>query len=183
MKLMTIARWTAVAVGCILCVSCATTRSRTDSFFFSNPLLFQKPMYALLQRVQVVSDGLPLSGDYAIIDQSIGAIASRYGFVLSTMRSGQHYDVRFTIHEHSFTANLTTRYSVLAVLNVVSAAAPHATEARVVYTATSPVSIKSLYYLYGIGVDMFSHLRAGATEMIARQRRDKKNAPLAASGS
>jgi hypothetical protein len=177
-----VAKWIVRLCGavliCLAAASCATTRERTESFLFTDPARFQKPVDAWLQSIEVVSGGLPMTSDYAIIEDSLIAMASRYGFRLSVERTDQPYTVSLVVHEHSFTANLSMQYSAMAVLNVTEGAS--AKDARVVYSAVSKDSIASLYYLNEIGEKLFAGLHSKVDELLAERAKEEKAAAEAA---
>jgi hypothetical protein len=155
---------TSCVMACALMLSCATTRQKIDAYIFTDPVPLAQPIAAWLRTIEIVSNGLPLSEEYSLVRETLSAIASRHGLILSATRGDQTYIVDLVIHERSFTVDLATSYSVMAVLSVDSSAVSSARQARVVYSAATPESIVSLYQVTEICEEMFASLRKAVTE-------------------
>jgi len=165
-------RFPALATLVLTTLSCVTTQVMTEPFIFGDARRLAFPIEARLRAVELISNDLPLAGDYPLVVDSLSAAAARHGFLLSPLDRGQPYLMELAIHEHSYAADLVTRTSVMAVLKVMpSPSAPASVaEARVVYSAVGNESIVSLSYVYRIGVAMFASLRKEVAERGAQER-------------
>jgi hypothetical protein len=153
-----------LAIVLITISSCATVQEKTESYLFADPAQLAPPIDAWLRTVEVVSNSLPLSEDYALIGDSLVATASKYGFQLSLTHGSQPYVVDLVMHERSSVVDLSTRNSIMAILNVSTTSEPAVGVARVVYSAVMPDSIVSLYQVTEIGEKVFASLRASVDE-------------------
>lgn len=132
-----------LVAGIVLALmSCLSTREKMDAYVFEAPAVLTS---AWLRNVEIVADSLPLSEEYSLVSESLVAMASRQGLKLSTTCEDQPYVVDLVIHERSFAMDLSTSYSVMAMLNVASSADANKRVACVVYSATTPESILSLF--------------------------------------
>ncbi len=141
-------------------ISCATVREKTESYILADEPPLTRPMDAWLRTLEIVSDNLPLSEDYALIRDSLAAIASRHGFLLSSMQASQPYVFDLVVHERSYAVDLESKSSVMAVLNVTSSSDGIHPKARVVYSAVTGDSIVSLYQVGEVAEKIFSSLAA-----------------------
>jgi len=141
---------------CLLLAACATLRQKTESFILSEPPRISLPVDACLAGIDIASDNLPLTEDYGLITDALVATASRHGFRLSPTAAGQPYVMRLSVHEHSSSEDLDTRYAVMAVLDIAAAAAEAAPLARVVHVAVMRESAVSLYRVARIGELLFA---------------------------
>jgi hypothetical protein len=164
----------------IMLLSCATTQEKTESFLFAEPSQLSAPIDAWLRTVEIVSNNLPLSEDYALISDSLIATASKHGFQLSLTRGTQPYVVDLVMHEHSSVVDLATRNSVMAVLNVSQLEGSPAAVARVVHSVVMPDSIVSLYQVAEIGEKVFATLRASVEDRLQKARDAAKAKPAVA---
>jgi hypothetical protein len=162
-------------------LSCATVQEKTESYLFAEPELLAPPIDAWLRTVEVVSNSLPMSEDYALIGDSFIAIASKHGFQLSLTRAHQPYAVDLVLHERSSVIDLSTRNSVMAVMNVSTSSESPAGVARVVHSAVSSDSIVSLYLVIEVGEKVFGSLRAAVDERIQKAKDAAKAKPVVAS--
>jgi hypothetical protein len=159
------------AATVIMTVSCATVQEKTESYLFDeHPGLLAAPLEAWLRTVEIVSNSIPLSEEYALIGDSLVATASKYGFVLSLTRGGQPYVVDLVMHERSSVVDLSTRNSVMAILNVTTSSEAPRGVARVVHSAVMPDSIMSLYRVTEIGEKVFASLRASVDERLQKEK-------------
>ena len=156
-------------------LSCATTQEKTESFLFADPGRLAPPIDAWLRTVEVVSNSLPMSEDYALISDTLVAIASKHGFQLSVTRAHQPYIVDLVVHERSSVVDLSTRNSVMAVMNVSTSSESPVGVARVVHSAVSSDSIVSLYQVTEVGEKVFASLRAAVDERM-HMTKDAANA-------
>ena len=158
-------------------LSCATTREKTESYLFGEPARLAAPIDAWLRTVEVVSNSLPLTEDYALISDSLVATASKHGFQLSVTRGSQPYVVDLVMHEHSSVVDLATRNSVLVVLNIGELNGSATPVARVVHSVVMPDSIVSLHQVAEIGEKVFASLRASVEDRLKKERDDAKAKP------
>ncbi len=149
---------------------CATMQEKTESYFFVDPGKLAAPIDGWLRTVEVVSNNLPLSEDYALISDSLIAIASKYGFTLSLVRTNQPYVMDLVLHEHSSVVDISTRNSIMGVLNVSTLAENPVGVARVVHSAIMSDSIVSLYQVAEIGEKVFASLRASVDDRMEKAR-------------
>ncbi|MGA2975796.1 MAG: hypothetical protein ABSF77_10860 [Spirochaetia bacterium] len=163
-----------IITACALALSCATTRQKTDTYIFADPLPLTRPIDAWLRTIEIVSNNLPLTEEYALVSDSLAAIASRHEFLLSSARGDQPYIVDLIIHERSYTVDLATSHSVMAVLNMDSSTDASPRVARVVYTAVTPESIVSLYQVTEICEKMLASLRKAMIEEAEKAREKQK---------
>jgi hypothetical protein len=159
---------TAAIALCLL--SCATTRMKTEAFLFSAPEQLDSQKDAWLRTVEIVSNSLPLSEDYALVRDSLAAIGSKYDFRLSSAQGQQPFIVDLAIHEHSYIVDVTTSNSVMAILNVYSSSDLSFCVARVVHSAVMADSVTSLYQVAEIAETVFASLQ----KEIAKKALSKK---------
>jgi hypothetical protein len=141
-------------------LSCATTRRRTEPYILADPAGLAAPFDAWLRTVEIVSNNLPLTQDYALVGDSLVATASRYGMRLSATRNGQPYIVDVVMHEHTYSVDISSRSSVMAILTVSGAAGTEAPVVRVVHSFVTTDSIASFSLVAEIDETLFSALRA-----------------------
>jgi hypothetical protein len=162
-------------------LSCATVREKTEAYILAEDRRLTQPVDAWLRTVEIVSNGLPLSDDYALIRDSLTAIASRHGLRLSTTRGSQPYVVDLVIHERSYAVDLEPSSSLMAVLNVSASSDDEGNVARVVHSAIATGSEVSLYQVTQIAEKIFGSLsKALADEdakASAKARTDSGAAP------
>lgn len=163
-----------IIAACALILSCATTRQKTDVYIFADPVPLTQPIDAWLRTIEIVSNNLPLTEEYALVSDTLAAIASRHGFLLSSTRGDQPYIVDLIIHERSYTVDLATSHSIMAVLNMDSSADASTHVARVVYSAVTPESIVSLYQVTEICEKLLASLRKAVTEEAEKAREKQK---------
>lgn len=168
-----------MAMTVIITVACATVQEKTESFLFDGPRRLAAPFEGWLRTVEVVSNSIPLSEEYALISDSLVATASKFGFVLSVTRGDQPYVVDLVMHERSSVVDLSTRNSVMAVLNVSTSSEAPGGLARVVHSAVTPDSIVSLYQVTQIGEKVFASLRASMDERLQKEKEAGKKKPAA----
>jgi hypothetical protein len=166
-----------IATAAVLLASCATPQRRTDPYVFTDPARLEQPFTAWLRTVEIVSNNIPLSRDYALVSDSLVATASRYGVLLSTARTGQPYAVDLVIHEHTYTLDLASVSSIMAILNVSDDAG--AAVARVVHSAVLPDSIVSLHLVAQIDETLFAALRKTVDQEARTARETAKRTPQA----
>jgi len=171
-------RFFGLSLASLTALCCATTRTTTEPFIFGDARQLASPIEMRLRTVEIISNDLPLAGDYPLVVDSLSAAAFRHGFLLSPLDRGQPYLMELAIHEHSYAADLVTRTSVMAVLKVIPAPSATASlvEARVVYSSVGSESIVSLSYVYRIGEAMFASLRKEAAKLAAKAREAGTNA-------
>ncbi len=165
------------AVALVL-ASCATMQEKTESYLFTDPGKLAPPVDGWLRTVEVVSNSLPLSEDYALISDSLTAIASKYGFQLSPRQGSQPYVVDLVMHERTSVVDLATRNSIMAVLTVGASSQGPSGLARVVYSAVTPDSIVSLYQVTEIAEKVFASLRAAVDERVEKSKEAAKAKPV-----
>jgi hypothetical protein len=169
-----------LAATTVLLLSCVTTREKTESYLFTEPGALSPRVAAWLRTVEVVSNSLPLTEDYALISDSLIAIASRYGFQLSTTRGDQPYVIDLVMHERTSVVDLATRSSIMAVLNVSTTTESPLGVARVVHSSVTTDSIVSLYQVTEIGEKVFASLRAAVEEKLQKSQDAARAAPAVA---
>ena len=170
-----------LAGACLLLLSCATAQESSDSFLFVKATSLDHPVDAWLHSLQIVSDQLPLSSEYPLIEEAYAAVASRYGFKLSTQHTGQPYIIDISIQGRSFTTDLSTREAVLGVLDLKNSQS--GSEARVIYSATSQHTVQSLHYVYRMGETLFASLRKTIGTDAKRERENQNGSHSSTSGS
>jgi hypothetical protein len=151
---------------CLLSASCATVRQKTESYVLSKPLAMAPPIDACLAGIDIMSDNLPLTEDYALITDSLVALASRHGIRLSPTRGDQPYDLDLTIHEHSAANDLDTTYVVMAVLDIRPSSGESRPMVRVVHSAVMRESAVSLYQVAEICERLFTAMEKAVTEAV-----------------
>ena len=161
-----------ILMGTVLAslLSCATVREKTESYILAEDRQLPQPIAEWLRTVEVVSNNLPLSDDYALIRDSLTAIASRHGFLLSSTQGSQPYIVDLVVHERSYSVDLETSSSVMAILNVFSSADGTPGAARVVYSAVTPNSVESLYEVTEIAEKIFVSLSKAIADEESKAR-------------
>jgi hypothetical protein len=159
---------------CLLLAACATVQQKTESYILTGSLRISLPINACLAGIDIVSNDLPLAGDYGLIADSLVAMASRHGIHLSPTRGDQPYSLDLSIHEHSSADDLATRYSVMAVLDVCSSADESHPMARVVHSAVMRESAVSLYRVAEISERLLTAMEKAMTDAsrAAPTRRD-----------
>jgi hypothetical protein len=148
--------------------SCATVHEKTESYILAEDRRLAPPIDAWLRTVEIVSNNLPLSDDYALIRDSLAAIAFRHGFLLSPTQGRQPYVIDLVVHERSYAVDLEPSSSVMAVLNLSFLADDSRCAARVVYTAVTPDSVVSLYQVTEIAENIFASLSRALVDEEAR---------------
>jgi hypothetical protein len=154
-----------LALALSLMSACVGSPGKTDAYIFADENPPTVPMEAWLRTLEIVSDNLPLSSEYPIVSDSLVAIAFKYSIQLSTVKADQPYIVDLTIHERSYTADLSSLNSVMAVLNL-SPSGCSDCAARVVYTESSTNSVVALYYVNMIGESVFATLSKAIADQL-----------------
>jgi hypothetical protein len=158
------ARVGAIVTLCLLLAGCATVKQKTEACILSASPGITLPIEACLAGIDIASDNLPLTEDYGLISDSLVAAASRHGIRLSPTRGDQPYVMDLSIHEHSSTVGLDTRYSVLAVLDISSAADESRPVARVIHSAVMRESAVSLYRVAEMSELLFAAMERALTD-------------------
>ncbi len=159
-----LARLVLVGTALVSLFSCATVREKIESYILAEDRNLVRPFDGWLRTVEIVSNDLPLSDDYALIRDSLTAIASKYGFLLSPTQGSQLYVIDLVIHERSYAVDLESSRSVMAVLNVSTSSDASRSAARVVYSAVAPDSVVSLYQITEIAEKIFGSLSKALAE-------------------
>lgn len=159
------------AAALLALAACTTARPRVDVYLSKSAGDLQRPLEVHLRKVAIVSNEIPLAAGDPLVVDFLAAVASRYGFVLSTERRNQPYAMELELREQSLAIDLATRSSLLAVLSIISSA-DGSCPARVVYATVDGESPLSLYRLYESGEAIFAALR-GALERQPRSRRGR----------
>ncbi len=164
----------------LLILSCATVREKTETYLLGAAEPPSPPIEAWLRTVEIVSNSLPLSGDYALIRDSLTAIASRHGVRLSAAEAGQPWVVDLVVHAHTYTVDLVTSNDIMAVLNLNPVPDDANKAVRVVYAAVSPGSDVSLYQVTEIAEKVFGSLAARLEEETKARAKAEEDARRAA---
>jgi hypothetical protein len=159
-------RWRAgtIVPVCLLLAACATVQQRTETYLLGGSPRISLPIDACLAGIDVSSDNLPLTEDYGLIADSLVAAASRHGIRLSPTRGDQPYSMDLSIREHSSAEDLSTRYSVMAVLDLCSTADESLPVARVVHSAVMRESAVSLYRVAEISERLLAAMEKAMTD-------------------